>query len=118
LGHQLSVHVNSVYVDAPHNPPIAVHGHFHYTGLLVKGQVRKRLFCPGAEGLFSLWGVYIGQADFDLLVVYENRGGVAVGNLDDFALIVGGNWGLRGNQIDIGTILYLPTSTTSGRQGS
>ena len=81
------IHVNSVDVYPPDNPPVAVHGHFRNPGLLAKGQVRQCLLCSGSEGLFPLRGVYIGQADFELLVINENGQGIAIGNLDDFALV-------------------------------
>ena len=47
------------------------------------------LFRLCAEGLFSLWGVQIGQADFVLLVIDQQGQGIAVCNFDDFAVIDG-----------------------------
>jgi hypothetical protein len=60
LGHQLSVHVNSVNVYPPDNPSVTVRRYLNYPGLLTESQFRKRLLSPGAEGLFPFWGVDVG----------------------------------------------------------
>ncbi len=47
------------------------------------------MLCSGAEWLFSLGGVYFGQADFVLLFIHQQDERIAVNNSDDFALMDG-----------------------------
>jgi len=81
------IDIHTVNVNLSDRPPVAVHGHRNHPRPFAERQCCKRALGLHPEGLALLGNVDFGDAHLEPFPVLEDRERVAVGDVDDLALV-------------------------------